>query len=287
MLKSDLKKQPRRYRLGTTSYIYPTDVLPNVKKLAGKVDDVELVLFEYKNISNLPTPENIKQMKQLAERENLTFTVHLPLDLSIGDFNVSVRNQSLNKAKSLIKLTNSLNPLGYIIHPDRWTPDAKNEIFPLQHLKNKRFTLGQLNNEDKQRINYWVDKVLEGLHTLKPIVAENSTLCVENTNFLFDYLFPSLLKSPFGICLDVGHLLQSDLEIMPYLRRYVEKLQIIHLHGVSNGKDHQRLTKEMHPQLKQLFNYLKQNDYKGVVTLEVFSEEDLLHSFQVLKEVCL
>jgi sugar phosphate isomerase/epimerase len=243
MLKSSPEKQLRQYRLGTTSYIYPAPVLPNVRKLAGRVRDIELVFFEYNDASNLPTPEDVNQMKQLAENENLTFTVHLPLDMSIGDWDISLRNKSIDKTKSIIELTRPLNPWGYILHPDRWTPTAK------------------------------------------PLVTEPSTLCVENVNLLFDYLLFSLLDSPFGICLDIGHLLQFDLEVMPYLRRCFKKLRIIHLHGVKDGKDHQGLNREMIPLLKEFFNYLEQNNYCGVVTLEVFSEKDLLQSFDTLKEL--
>ncbi len=286
MLKLTSEKQLRQYCLGTTSYIYPAAVLPNVKRLAGKVRDIEIVLFEYKVVSNLPTPEDVNQMKQLAEKKNLTFTVHLPLDLSIGDWDISARNQSLDKAKKLIELTRPLNPWGYIIHPDQWTPDAEDKTFPLQHLKNNRFPYEQLNDGDKGQVRYWTDRVLEGLNTLKSFVAQPSTLCIENTNFLFDYLLSSLLESPFGICLDIGHLLQFDLEVIPYLRRCFKKLRIIHLHGVKNGKDHQGLNQEMIPLLRGLFNYLEQNHYCGVVTLEVFSEKDLLQSLDVIKELC-
>ena len=46
------------FRLGTTSYILPDDILPNGRYLAGKVDDVELVLYEVDEAqNNLPTPE--------------------------------------------------------------------------------------------------------------------------------------------------------------------------------------------------------------------------------------
>ena len=34
------------FRIGTTSYIIPDDILPNVRFLAGRVKDVELVLFD-------------------------------------------------------------------------------------------------------------------------------------------------------------------------------------------------------------------------------------------------
>src|SRR5450759_615623 len=37
---------PHPFRLGVPSYVYPADILPNVKALAPYVADVELVLFE-------------------------------------------------------------------------------------------------------------------------------------------------------------------------------------------------------------------------------------------------
>ena len=47
---------PYLFRFGTTSYIIPADILSNVRYLAGKVRDVELVLFEIDGgPSNLPT----------------------------------------------------------------------------------------------------------------------------------------------------------------------------------------------------------------------------------------
>ena len=34
------------FRLGTTSYIIPADILPNVIYLSDQVQDIELILFE-------------------------------------------------------------------------------------------------------------------------------------------------------------------------------------------------------------------------------------------------
>jgi hypothetical protein len=34
------------FRIGTTSYIIPAGIVPNVAYLAPQVDDVELVMFE-------------------------------------------------------------------------------------------------------------------------------------------------------------------------------------------------------------------------------------------------
>jgi len=47
---------PYPFRLGTTSYVIPADILANVRHLAGKVQDVELVLFEVDDgPNNLPS----------------------------------------------------------------------------------------------------------------------------------------------------------------------------------------------------------------------------------------
>ena len=54
------------FRLGTTSYIIPDDILPNARYLAGKVRDIELILFEVDDgPNNLPTPEVIDELAGL------------------------------------------------------------------------------------------------------------------------------------------------------------------------------------------------------------------------------
>ena len=74
------------FRLGTTSYIIPDDILPNARYLADKVRDIELVLFEVDDgMNNLPSPQVIKELAELARQYDMTYTIHLPLDLKLGD----------------------------------------------------------------------------------------------------------------------------------------------------------------------------------------------------------
>ena len=54
------------FRLGTPSYVYPAGVLPNVSALAGRVDDIELVLFESDNGANMPSDRDLTQLAELA-----------------------------------------------------------------------------------------------------------------------------------------------------------------------------------------------------------------------------
>ena len=106
------------FRLGTTSYIIPDDILPNARYLAGKVRDIELILFEVDDgPNNLPSPEVIEDLSQIAGKYDLTYTVHLPLDLKLGE-DSSERDQSLVKAKRVIDCTRALDPWAYILHLD-------------------------------------------------------------------------------------------------------------------------------------------------------------------------
>ena len=48
------------FRLATTSYIFPAEILPNIRCLGRYFDEVELVLFESGQEDNLPTPGEIR-----------------------------------------------------------------------------------------------------------------------------------------------------------------------------------------------------------------------------------
>ena len=86
-------------RIGTTSYIYPADILPNVKQLTDQIDDIELVLFEVDDQNNLPNSQTINELIRIAAAHDLTYTVHLPLDLKLAnDDNTS----SIEKALKVI-----------------------------------------------------------------------------------------------------------------------------------------------------------------------------------------
>ncbi len=106
------------FRLGTTSYIRPADLLPNVEYLAPLVEDVELVLFEVDDgPSNLPDTSVQTELARLAVHFDLTYTVHLPLDLRLADDGSPV-HISLVKARRVFEHTRTLNPFAYVLHLD-------------------------------------------------------------------------------------------------------------------------------------------------------------------------
>ena len=71
------------FRLGTTSYVIPDEIIPNVRFLSDRVDDIETVLFEAGGLSNIPSVKIVRDLKDIAADHDLAYTVHLPIDIQI------------------------------------------------------------------------------------------------------------------------------------------------------------------------------------------------------------
>ncbi len=112
------EKKRYPFRLGTTSYIIPDEILPNARYLAPLVDDIELVLFEVDDgYNNLPDQSVINELNAIARDIDLTYTVHMPVDLNfLGD--QDSLNATLAKAKRTIDHTLALNAWAYVLHLD-------------------------------------------------------------------------------------------------------------------------------------------------------------------------
>ena len=114
MIKSLKNRFP--FRLGTTSYIIPADLITNVRYLAPYVDDIELILFEADDESNLPDEKILIELNRIALSNDLSYTVHLPLGLPLGAANEAARCSSVKKALRIVELTCPLNPAAYVVH---------------------------------------------------------------------------------------------------------------------------------------------------------------------------
>ncbi|HEX9075693.1 MAG TPA: cobamide remodeling phosphodiesterase CbiR, partial [Anaerolineae bacterium] len=103
----------RKFRLGSTSYVYPDNILPNARQLAPVVDDIELVLFQVDDYgTNLPDAAAIAELNALARDHALTYTVHLPIDLDWRDA------RTFEKIYYCLDATRALYPFAYILHLD-------------------------------------------------------------------------------------------------------------------------------------------------------------------------
>jgi len=249
------------FRLGTSSYIIPADILPNVQYLAGKVRDIELVLFEVDDgQNNLPASDVLDELVKLASLYDLTYTVHLPLDLKLGA-DGSEQDISLVKAHKVIELTRRLNPWAYVLHLDgRDVRDSK----------------------DPDKLHHWQDQAVRALEIVSEWTGGSEKLAVENLEgYPPDFIQPVLKRIPVSRCVDIGHLWLDGVPVMPYLDKALPRTRVVHMHGIAE-RDHSSLSHVDPDELDQVFRKLL-GQYRGVLTLELFSEPNFLSSVKAIQ----
>lgn len=245
------------FRLGSTSYVWPADILPNVRRLGPLVDDVELVLFEVDEHSNLPDTATVDELNGLAQRHQLTYTIHLPLDLSLA------HAASLQKAEKVIACTRALSPWAYVLHLDGRLVES---------------------SPGPDTLARWVSDACQALEAVAALIGDRSRLCVENLeNYPAELLFPVLEEVPVSLCVDVGHLWLRERDPVSFLREQLGRTRVIHLHGIGD-RDHQSLLHQGVEAVKPVLELLSRRQYTGVLTLEVFSREDFFASRRLVAE---
>ncbi|MBU4344949.1 MAG: sugar phosphate isomerase/epimerase [Desulfobacteraceae bacterium] len=251
-------KRAYPFRLGTTSFIYPDHIIPNVKMLAPYFDEIELLLFE-SNFDSLPTIQQIRELALLAEQFDLTYNIHLPIDISISDSNASVRRSAVDTLKRTIGLTSYLSPSTYTLHIS-YDEDSR----------------------DKESVNRWQELVYKSVDELLRTGIQNQTISVETLSYPFDWLEEIIKTFRLSVCIDIGHLLVNGFDVKKVFDKHSGNTSIIHLHGVGNKKDHVSLNMLPLEQMDQIIGILKR--YYGVVSLEVFSFENLTTSLTFLEK---
>jgi len=252
------------FRLGTTSYIIPDDILPNARYLADKVRDIELVLFEVDDgMNNLPSPQVVEELIELARQHDMTYTVHLPLDLKLGDDDAG-RDISLIKAKRVIDCTRELAPWAYVLHLDgRSVKDSKDDNILLK----------------------WKDQSVQALKIVADWTGGMEKLAVENLEgYPVDFIDPVLNRVPVSRCVDIGHLWLDDIDPVPYLQAALSRTRVIHIHGIAD-RDHRSLAFMPQEKVQAVLRELIRANYQGVLTLEVFSQDDFLSSLDTIEKV--
>ncbi len=252
------------FRVGATSYVVPDEILPNVALLANKVDDVELVLFESDEISNLPEPDEVAHLHDLGKSHDLSYTVHLPLDIVPGAADDQVRRASVDKCRRVIELMQPLQPFAWILHlvGDRRGATPSNDLA------------------------HWQAQLARTLETLTPLLDEPSWLCIETLEYPFELVASLVAAAGCSYCMDIGHLLHNGYDPDAYLAAHWTLTRVLHLHGIRDARDHGPLTFLPAGTLTKIMALLLSEPVTPrAVTLEVFNAEDLDASLRVLAEM--
>ena len=249
-------KRKFSFRLATTSYIIPAPILPNLHFLGPHLDEIEIVLFESGDESNLPSSAEIREMGRVASDLDITYNIHLPGDLFFGDPDPTLREKFGETALRFYERTLPLDPTRYILHLDSRRADGTAE-------------------EDQ---NAWMDRVGESVESLARRGLDLHRVAVENLEYPLERVLPLVERSGMTFCLDIGHLLYYGYDLEFHLNAFLEKSSMVHLHGVTCGKDHRGI--EWIPQEEWEAISRALENYSGGVSLEVFSLADLTSSLQ-------
>ncbi|MEN8141362.1 MAG: cobamide remodeling phosphodiesterase CbiR [Thermodesulfobacteriota bacterium] len=238
------------WRLGATSFVRPAGVEENVRFLAPLVDDVQLLFFESQSRARLPHAVDIPLLAQLAAEHDLSYTVHLPLDLRLAAADEGRRQADLAEICRLVGELSPLNPLAFDLH---------------------------LNLEGEMALAEWQANISRSLAQLAAELGEwQALLAVENIDYDPGIFSEVAAGAGCSFCLDFGHLLRYG----HGPGRLRPDCNHVHLHGVKDGRDHQALAAD--PWLAGVLRELARVDFQGVVTVELYKEELLRLSLAAL-----
>jgi len=248
------------FRLGTTSYIYPDYIVPNVAKLAPFLDEVELVLFESEGQDNYPDEVELGNLMNFCLKGEVGFNVHFPIDIFLGDKDEEVRLRGISVVKKVIERTLCLKPSLYTLH----------------------FDVRDKNGREETDVEAWRRRILRSAEEMKEWGIEPERIAIETLSYPFEWIEDIIKKFGFSVCLDIGHMLLYDLDIETYLKKYLPQTSIIHLHGVENGTDHLGIDRLSGRIVDLILSKLR--SFTGILSIEVFSFEDLKNSLEVLEQ---
>ena len=121
---------------------------------------------------------------------------------------------------------------------------------------------------------------------LKGTAVPASSFCAENLNYPFELVWPVVEEFGLSVTLDVGHLEFYGFPTADYLKRYLHKTRVLHVHGTVDGKDHNSLSYLKPEALELLMGELALHPLASrVFTMEIFSQEDFDSSCRVMERL--
>jgi sugar phosphate isomerase/epimerase len=251
-----------RYLIGTTSFIHRAGWLENAERLAGRVRDVELLLFDLDG--GFPAPSEIAGLVRLAHETGLGYTVHTPLDVALASADEARRRASVDRVARALAIAAPLSPRGYVVH-----------LFPGERE-------GQLPADGDR----WRGRAERSIRELLATGVAPAAICLESLDEGFAALEPLLDGFGLSAALDLGHLARDRHPFDALLARNLARTRIVQWHGTDpSGRDHRSLRELPRADALRLVRTLARAEWDGVLTLEVFSERDLDDSLAALADL--
>lgn len=222
------------------------------------MDEIELLLFESRGTGALPYVSVIAELGRLAAEFEFSYNVHLPTDISISERDSARQKIAVETMERVIDLVQPLCPSAMILH----IPYAE----------------ASLNEHD---VRNWQDGVHRNLTKILSAVENKKIIAIESLDYPLDLLKDIIIELDLSICLDLGHLMVYDYDVLEVFNKFDFKTSVLHVHGVENKCDHMTLAKLSDNLFEKVLRIISR--FSGVVSLEVFSFEDLVSSLKYLE----
>jgi sugar phosphate isomerase/epimerase len=255
-----------RFRIGTTSYIFPFErdnLAENVRALKDKFDIIQLLCYDSDYVPEFLSPGTIAQLRDMAIGSGIEYTVHLPIDLDLLAGGKTAK-KSMDLMEKIIAETNPIGVTGYVLHVS--APRTADSSDMRNHETTKIF-----------------GKVLDGLsgrlgQNAKKVLLENLDydLC-GFSGIIFDY--------PFNICMDIGHLYRFKYDFDKFINTFEGRIKLLHLHGFDDSGDHGSIARIDGTIFNIITGYLEKQEMP--VIIEVFNHDDLAGSMELLKNTAI
>ncbi len=242
-------------KLGCTSYVYPADMVSNVRKLAGLVDDIELLIFEGADREVLPTRAEVSCLLELSSRSGFSYTVHLPVDIDVCSPDKSFRNFSLDRMDEITDLTAPLSSRGFVLH----------------------LPGGETGGEG------WTETAVR---SARDICRKcDGELFVENLEYPFEKLVPVFEQSRALLCLDIGHAYRAGDSWKDIYRGFADRTRVVHfyLHDRGSGR-HKGFQDAPLGFVSDVTDTFLSDGYDGVLTIEMFGEREFFKSKEIVEK---
>jgi sugar phosphate isomerase/epimerase len=248
------------FSLGTTSFIYRDTWAANARRLAPYLDEIELLLFESRPPTSLPTPGQIEALADIAQERQIRYNIHLPTDIDLGHPQGEKRRVAVNTLVQVLTLTAPLGATTHTLH----------------------LNLNQTEPTARELVK-WQQTVSDSLGRLLATGLDGRRLSIETLFYPVGWITPIVRDLGLSFCLDLGHLMLQGLDCGAIFDQLGDRTTVIHLHGVKGGRDHLPLDQLSDDKMHAVLKVLQQ--FTATVSLEVFSFHDLQRSLNHLDSV--
>ncbi|PIE60952.1 MAG: sugar phosphate isomerase [Desulfobacterales bacterium] len=249
--------EKRTFTIGTTSFIIPDNIIPNVKKIGRFFDEIELLVFESQPIDVVPSKHDVEILAHLGQDLEVGYNVHLPVDVCLTAQTPSGRQQAADILQSVVDRFFPLSPSTFTLHLDM-----------------------DKGVSGVDAIAAWQEQAQDGLARFVPRLEDPARISVET--LWYDPAVLKTLVNRFGLslCADLGHHFKYGYDPHGTFEMFGKDIAIVHLHGVDlmgeRPKDHIGLDRMENDHFDQVVQCL--SGYTGTVSLEVFNAANLQSS---------